>query len=192
MDTPPTIGVLSPFVSGFYFGGVIRGVANAVAEAGARLVAIQTSDPGVIYSERPDTAPHPQRCGLGAPGRLHRRHRRRHACLPRRDTPVWQAGRADQQAVGRRGVPDRATRQPARRQGRGQAPHRARSPQDRLRRHDAPGRHSGTPRRLRRSPASRPASKLTRRWSSQLRTTRRTSAFGPARTCWPTGCGQPP
>ena len=34
MDTPPTIGVLSPFVSGFYFGGVIRGVANAAAEAG--------------------------------------------------------------------------------------------------------------------------------------------------------------
>jgi diguanylate cyclase (GGDEF)-like protein/PAS domain S-box-containing protein len=59
MDTPPTIGVLSPFVSGFYFGGVIRGVAEAVAEAGARLVAIQTSDPGVVYSERPGTAPHP-------------------------------------------------------------------------------------------------------------------------------------
>jgi diguanylate cyclase (GGDEF)-like protein/PAS domain S-box-containing protein len=59
MDTPPTIGVLSPFVSGFYFGGVIRGVAGAVSEAGARLVAIQTSDPGVVYSDRPDNAPHP-------------------------------------------------------------------------------------------------------------------------------------
>ena len=65
MDTPPTIGVLSPFVSGFYFGGVIRGVANAAAEAGARLVAIQTSDPGVIYSERPDVAPHPHAAAWG-------------------------------------------------------------------------------------------------------------------------------
>jgi diguanylate cyclase (GGDEF)-like protein/PAS domain S-box-containing protein len=65
MDTPPTIGVLSPFVSGFYFGGVIRGVANAAAEAGARLVAIQTSDPGVVYSERPDTAPHPHAAAWG-------------------------------------------------------------------------------------------------------------------------------
>ncbi len=65
MDTPPTIGVLSPFVSGFYFGGVIRGVANAAAEAGARLVAIQTSDPGVIYSERPDTSPHPHAAAWG-------------------------------------------------------------------------------------------------------------------------------
>jgi diguanylate cyclase (GGDEF)-like protein/PAS domain S-box-containing protein len=59
MDTPPTIGVLSPFVSGSYFGGVIRGVAEAAAEAGARLVAIQTSDPGVVYSDRPEHAPHP-------------------------------------------------------------------------------------------------------------------------------------
>jgi DNA-binding LacI/PurR family transcriptional regulator len=59
MNTPPTIGVLSPFVSGSYFGGVIRGAAEAVAEAGARLVAIQTSDPGVVYSDRPDYAPHP-------------------------------------------------------------------------------------------------------------------------------------
>ncbi|HEY0869976.1 MAG TPA: diguanylate cyclase, partial [Acidothermaceae bacterium] len=59
METSPTIGVLSPFVSGFYFGGIIRGVAGAVGEAGARLVAIQTSDPGVVYSERPDASPHP-------------------------------------------------------------------------------------------------------------------------------------
>jgi PAS domain S-box-containing protein len=65
METPPTIGVLSPFVSGFYFGGVIRGVAGAAAEAGARLVAIQTSDPGVVYSERPDAAPHPHAAAWG-------------------------------------------------------------------------------------------------------------------------------
>src|SRR5450755_3398042 len=65
METPPTIGVLSPFVSGFYFGGIIRGVAGAVGEAGARLVAIQTSDPGVVYSDRPDTSPHPHAAAWG-------------------------------------------------------------------------------------------------------------------------------
>jgi diguanylate cyclase (GGDEF)-like protein len=59
MESPQTIGVLSPFVSGFYFGGIIRGAADAVGEAGARLVAIQTSDPGVVYSVRPDVSPHP-------------------------------------------------------------------------------------------------------------------------------------
>jgi diguanylate cyclase (GGDEF)-like protein/PAS domain S-box-containing protein len=65
METPPTIGVLSPFVSGFYFGGIIRGAAGAVGEAGARLVAIQTSDPGVVYSERPDASPHPHAAAWG-------------------------------------------------------------------------------------------------------------------------------
>ncbi|HEY8729386.1 MAG TPA: substrate-binding domain-containing protein, partial [Acidothermaceae bacterium] len=58
MKTPPTIGVLSPFVSGFYFGAVIRGIAGAAAEAGARLVAIQTSDPGVSYTERSENSSH--------------------------------------------------------------------------------------------------------------------------------------
>jgi diguanylate cyclase (GGDEF)-like protein/PAS domain S-box-containing protein len=59
MESPLTIGLLSPFVSGFYFGGIIRGAAEAVGEASARLIAIQTSDPGVIYSDRPDVSQHP-------------------------------------------------------------------------------------------------------------------------------------
>src|SRR5450755_262540 len=57
MKTPPTIGVLSPFVSGAYFGAVIRGVLGAAAKAGARVVAIQTFDPGVSYADgAPDSA----------------------------------------------------------------------------------------------------------------------------------------
>ncbi|MDQ1484866.1 MAG: hypothetical protein QOJ62_559, partial [Actinomycetota bacterium] len=59
MEARPTIGVLSPFVSGFYFGGVISGIAGVAAEAGVRLLAIQTSDPGVDYSERPLSSQHP-------------------------------------------------------------------------------------------------------------------------------------
>jgi diguanylate cyclase (GGDEF)-like protein/PAS domain S-box-containing protein len=53
-----TIGVLSPFVSGHYFGAIISGVQGAVAEAGVRLLAIQTSDPGVDYSSRSQISPH--------------------------------------------------------------------------------------------------------------------------------------
>ena len=63
MGTPPTIGVLSPFVSGFYFGAIIRGIAAAAAEAGVRLVAIQTSDPGIVYYDRPVNLPHPHAAG---------------------------------------------------------------------------------------------------------------------------------
>jgi diguanylate cyclase (GGDEF)-like protein/PAS domain S-box-containing protein len=51
MKTQPTIGVLAPFVSGFYFGAVIRGIAGAATEAGARVVAIQTFDPSRSYME---------------------------------------------------------------------------------------------------------------------------------------------
>ncbi|MDQ1539910.1 MAG: hypothetical protein QOH29_636, partial [Actinomycetota bacterium] len=42
MSTRPTIGVLSPFVGGFYYGGMIHGIAQAAAQAGVRLLAIQT------------------------------------------------------------------------------------------------------------------------------------------------------
>ncbi len=42
MSTRPTIGVLSPFVGGFYYGGLIYGISQAAAEAGVRLLAIQT------------------------------------------------------------------------------------------------------------------------------------------------------
>lgn len=42
-----TIGVLSPLLSGHYFGEVLRGVARAAAAADGRVIAIQTIDPGV-------------------------------------------------------------------------------------------------------------------------------------------------
>ena len=54
MKTPPTIGVLSPFVSGFYFGSVIRGIAGAATEAGARVLAVQTFEPSAAYTEGAD------------------------------------------------------------------------------------------------------------------------------------------
>ncbi|MGN9910245.1 EAL domain-containing protein [Phytohabitans sp. LJ34] len=42
-----TVGVLTPLLSGHYFGGLLRGVARAAAAAGGRVVAVQTFDPGV-------------------------------------------------------------------------------------------------------------------------------------------------
>ena len=41
------VGVLTPLLSGHYFGGLLRGVARAAAAAGGRVVAVQTFDPGV-------------------------------------------------------------------------------------------------------------------------------------------------
>jgi diguanylate cyclase (GGDEF)-like protein len=42
-----TVGVLTPLLSGHYFGGLLRGVARATAAAGGKVVAVQTFDPGV-------------------------------------------------------------------------------------------------------------------------------------------------
>ncbi|MEH1125550.1 EAL domain-containing protein [Micromonospora sp. CPCC 206061] len=42
-----TVGVLTPLLSGHYFGGLLRGVARATASAGGKVVAVQTFDPGV-------------------------------------------------------------------------------------------------------------------------------------------------
>jgi DNA-binding LacI/PurR family transcriptional regulator len=41
-----TVGVLSPFVGGDYYGAIIAGVAGAVAGRDGRVLAIQTLDPG--------------------------------------------------------------------------------------------------------------------------------------------------
>jgi diguanylate cyclase (GGDEF)-like protein len=41
-----TVGVLSPFVGGDYYGAIIDGAARAVTEAGGRVIAVQTLDPG--------------------------------------------------------------------------------------------------------------------------------------------------
>ena len=141
MGTPPTIGVLSPFVSGFYFGAIIRGIAAAAAEAGVRLVAIQTSDPGIVYYDRPVNLPHPHAAGW----------EHLDGCIVVIDaaTPPYQ------EAILRSGKPivtisrpfgglDCPTVRPNNRQGARDAvrhPHCSRAPQDRVRRHDASRRH---------------------------------------------------
>ena len=40
------VGVLSPFLGGWYFGGVLEGIARTAADAGAAVVAMQTLDAG--------------------------------------------------------------------------------------------------------------------------------------------------
>ncbi|BCJ55397.1 hypothetical protein Asp14428_68720 [Actinoplanes sp. NBRC 14428] len=55
------LGVLSPFLGGWYFGGVIEGVAQVAADAGAAVVAMQTLDAGTDQLElaEPPHPPHP-------------------------------------------------------------------------------------------------------------------------------------
>lgn len=59
-----TIGVVSPLVGGFYFGGIIAGATRAAARAGMRVVAVQTF-PTRLARERHQPPPLP-----GAPGAL--------------------------------------------------------------------------------------------------------------------------
>jgi diguanylate cyclase (GGDEF)-like protein len=61
-DTPgPVLGVLSPFLGGWYFGGVLEGIARVAADAGAAVVAVQTLDAGTDQLEliEPPHPPHP-------------------------------------------------------------------------------------------------------------------------------------
>ncbi len=51
MADRPTIAVLSPLVGGFYFGGVLSGIADEAARVGARVVAVQTLDAGRTHAE---------------------------------------------------------------------------------------------------------------------------------------------
>jgi diguanylate cyclase (GGDEF)-like protein len=55
------LGVLSPFLGGWYFGGVIEGIEQAAAGAGAAVVAVQTLDAGTDQLEliEPPHPPHP-------------------------------------------------------------------------------------------------------------------------------------
>ncbi len=48
---PLTIGVLAPLVGGFYFGGVLQGIATAARGAGARVLAVQTFESGVEHAD---------------------------------------------------------------------------------------------------------------------------------------------
>jgi diguanylate cyclase (GGDEF)-like protein len=57
----PVLGVLSPFLGGWYFGGVLEGIAQVAADAGAAVVAVQTLDAGTDQLEltEPPHPPHP-------------------------------------------------------------------------------------------------------------------------------------
>jgi diguanylate cyclase (GGDEF)-like protein len=57
----PVLGVLSPFLGGWYFGGVLEGIAQVAARAGAAVVAVQTLDAGTDQLEliEPPQPPHP-------------------------------------------------------------------------------------------------------------------------------------
>ncbi|MEV6635981.1 GGDEF domain-containing protein [Actinoplanes sp. NPDC051470] len=57
----PVVGVLSPFLGGWYFGGVLEGIAQVAADAGAAVVAVQTLDAGTDQLElsEPPHPPHP-------------------------------------------------------------------------------------------------------------------------------------
>jgi diguanylate cyclase (GGDEF)-like protein len=46
-----TLGVLSPFLGGWYFGGLLRGIARSAAQEGAAVVALQTLDAGTEQLE---------------------------------------------------------------------------------------------------------------------------------------------
>ncbi|GID33404.1 substrate-binding and GGDEF domain-containing protein [Paractinoplanes brasiliensis] len=52
------LGVLSPFLGGWYFGGVLEGIARTAADADATVVAVQTLDAGTDQVELTEP-PHP-------------------------------------------------------------------------------------------------------------------------------------
>lgn len=60
-DPPRTIGVLAPFVGGFYFGGVLSGAARAAAAERHPVLAVQTFPAGLDRGEDPDPQPHDAR-----------------------------------------------------------------------------------------------------------------------------------
>ncbi|MEO6713893.1 MAG: diguanylate cyclase, partial [Mycobacteriales bacterium] len=57
MPSGPTIGVLSPLVDGFYFGGILSGITSAARAAGGSVLAVQTFDAGVEQTDAA-TAPY--------------------------------------------------------------------------------------------------------------------------------------
>jgi diguanylate cyclase (GGDEF)-like protein len=61
LDENFAVGVLSPLLAGTYYGGILKGVARAVAKAGGRVVGLQTFDTGrdeAVYL-RPSTFRYP-------------------------------------------------------------------------------------------------------------------------------------
>jgi PAS domain S-box-containing protein len=57
-DPPRTVGVLAPFLGGFYFGGVLSGAARAAASTRHPVLAVQTFPAGVDRGEDPERPPH--------------------------------------------------------------------------------------------------------------------------------------
>jgi diguanylate cyclase (GGDEF)-like protein/PAS domain S-box-containing protein len=55
--TPTTVGVFSPFVGGFYFGSLIKGIADAVHPVGARLITVQTLPSGLTHAPHREPLP---------------------------------------------------------------------------------------------------------------------------------------
>jgi diguanylate cyclase (GGDEF)-like protein/PAS domain S-box-containing protein len=53
----PTIGVFSPFVGGFYFGTMVKGIADAVHEIGGRVIAVQTMESGLTHAPEREPLP---------------------------------------------------------------------------------------------------------------------------------------
>lgn len=51
-----TIGVVTPYLGGFYFGGVVAGVTRAAARAGLRVVAVQTFPTRLARDQHPPSA----------------------------------------------------------------------------------------------------------------------------------------
>ncbi|NUR74095.1 MAG: EAL domain-containing protein [Hamadaea sp.] len=51
MSTELTLGVLSPYLGGWYFGGIMAGIARAGRELGANVLAMQTSEAGTEQTE---------------------------------------------------------------------------------------------------------------------------------------------
>ncbi|MEV1286193.1 EAL domain-containing protein [Micromonospora sp. NPDC049679] len=61
MSAGLTLGVLSPFLGGWYFGGILSGITGAATAAGANVVAVQTLDAGTNRLElrEPPSFAHP-------------------------------------------------------------------------------------------------------------------------------------
>ena len=57
MSRPFTLGVLSPFLGGWYFGGLLSGIARVAAGDGAVMVAVHTLDAGTEQLEVVDPEP---------------------------------------------------------------------------------------------------------------------------------------
>ena len=71
MPCGPTVAVLSPVTGGFYFGGILSGIAREVAAVGGQVVPLQTLDAGRSGTRR-WARPTSQAGGAGGPagGRL--------------------------------------------------------------------------------------------------------------------------